>query len=202
MSQELTPKQDPVTSKEVEVAKQSPEELPRAPRFVVFGTRASGTDEVLTYLEGAVKDIPGSEVERARYVTSIDSAFFGRLTKAPVEQLALPSAEAKKESVFKRFTSLVLRKTVEAPDSGFSSGFSQEYVTRPDSIPQGVVVFSEMRQHDPYTGSNMNVSTPIDKIKGLCEQYNVPLVYATNEQSVPDIEQATRQLTSGEAQPS
>jgi hypothetical protein len=47
---------------------------------------------------------------------------------------------------------------------------------RPKTLPQGVIVFPEMRHHDGISPSS--VTTPYNEIEAFCAEHNVPIVYA------------------------
>ena len=184
-SNEIMPTQPQEVAQPTSEVGQGSGELPRVPRVVLFGSRTAGTFEAAEFIEAAIKDVPDSEVGVTRFVTGIEDAFYGRYKR--VEDKAIESSEpAQKAGRLKRVTDLVLRRTVEPK---VFSGFHAEYEKREDSIPQGVVIFPEMRLYDGRTASNMTVPTPFKVIEDLCKKHNVPMAFVDQDGDMGQIKQ-------------
>lgn len=190
-SREIDPLQPRQISQQTPEAGEANNELVRSPRVVLFGSRSAGTYAAAEFIEDAIKDIPGSDVEVARYVTSIEDAFYGRFKRVEEKSLEVSKPE-QKSGRLKRVTNLVLRRTVEP--TAFSS-IHNEFIKREDTIPQGVVIFPEMRQYDPYTNSNMTIPTPVKVIENLCRKHEVPMAFVNNEGDMGQIQQLAQGLS-------
>lgn len=188
-SNEIMPNQPQEVAQPTSEIDRTSAELARVPRVVLFGSRTSGRGKAAEFIKDAIKNVPDSEVEIARFVTGIEDAFYGRFTQA--EAKAIESIEPlQKSGRLKRVTDLVLRRTVEPPVS--SGVIKFEYIKREDTIPSGVVIFPEMRLHDDLSDSFMTVPTPVDAIESLCRQHDVPMAYANNEGDLDQIKQLTQ----------
>lgn len=188
-SQEINPQQiDPHTS-ETHIGSG---ELARVPRIVLFGNRSTDRSRAIEFIKDAIKDVPNAEVGAARRVDLIEEAFYGRV-KLVEEQAIEPSEHLQKPGLLKRITDLVLRRTVKPTDT---SGVRFKCVEREDTIPQGVIIFPEMRQHDSRSGSNMTVKTPVETIATLCRKHGVPMAFVGEDGNgkMSELKQVTQGL--------
>lgn len=131
--------------------------LDRVNRVVVYGSNLSGAGDLRDGLYALLRErgIPDSSVRLIRNVDLIERGFFGLSLDLP--DVVHPSGEA-------------------------------------HTLPRGVVIFHEMRFYD---SAGMTVSTfedrfmfdgkttPFDKIRRLCEQFDVPYITVRRE-NMPD----------------
>ena len=163
----------------------SPETQPAAPRFVVFGTRTGGVYGAADAFEKHLADLgfEDANVVAVRDAARIDDAFYGRGTgqRRVVVRPELPAAEtAAPVRLWRKAADLILRRetapAAQTPDAP----------TAPADLPQGVVVFPEMRQRT-LAGSGMFIPAPREHIADLCEQNGVPVIFMEDVQSADDL---------------
>jgi hypothetical protein len=193
--QDLTPGALPVTQE----AGTAHEQLPSSPRYVVYGKKFGNANELVDAVQAGLEASGRTDVDiyYSYNVANIANAFFGRYRdnpKAEQEDLAIasgslalaesttsPAVVPKGGSLVRRIKELV-RPTDQVPDS-----------PTPDTIPQGVLIFPEMRAYGESGMVGLTVDTPYKDIEDLCTQYGVPFAYVTK--LIPDeITQGIKQL--------
>jgi hypothetical protein len=124
--------------------------LPQNSRIVVYGTRSSGSFDLVGELNKLTPE--DTDIYASRDIANIENAFFGR---------------------------------------GRISAREQEVDQSTDTVPTGVIMFPEMRRYHRAVG--LDVPTPTQEIMDLCNQHNVPFIFAERIQSDSDLQLAIGQ---------
>lgn len=138
------------------------EMAPAKPRFVIFGSRTSGAYGTATAFEEYLTDhgFEDAQVDAVRNAAFINDAFFN----TPPEDMSREFTESKRPGVLRKLGLTLLRREVVAQEEDSKD------------LPQGVVVFPEMRQYMP-SGSGMSIPSPREYIQDLCDKNSVPVIF-------------------------
>jgi hypothetical protein len=148
----------------------TPENLRRDARFIAYGSRMSGAQELVLEIRKQLEENgqPDVEICMSRDVSFIEDVFYNR------ERRGQPKPYAQKA-----LGSLV--------------STSEAQLLNQNTLPQGVLIFPEMRQYSPM-GPGMTIPTPYERIEELCARQGVPFVHVERLETVEEIEQALHQL--------
>ena len=164
----------------------SQEAIPTKPRFLIFGSRISGAYGTADAFEKhlAALGFEAAQVDAVRDAAYIDDAFYNISQAAD----SLELEPSKPSGVLRRLGNLILRR---------------EVATSPDDagkdLPQGVVVFPQMRQYTS-SGSGMFIHSPRDYIQDLCDKNQVPVIFIEDLHSEAELANSVSAFTVGPKQ--
>lgn len=190
---ESAPDQSKVSDEIVAVSPET-EQLPRqSNRIVVYGSRGSGANDLSHKIQDVLTShgIPEHEgrLDYTRWVDRIEDTFFAR-ANPPAPEFVQPAPGLASEQVAAR--GLIRRiaatfrfrshsREIDKPVAPQLVA-AEQMVADPfqDTRPRGVIIFSTMRDHDPLSASNMNVSRDgfAGSITQLCEENQVQYLFA------------------------
>lgn len=174
MESEIAPLPDSSTTDEML------KDLEKVNRIVVYGSRLSGAFTLAKDFEEYLKDngVPDAQVHTTRNVAAINDAFFDiNHTRQQLSEILPLEPKTTKSH---KLLSLFGRKSNETNSSSMQVPDSDNPEKQTPTLPRGVIVFPEMRQYD-LNDHGMNVESPIEAIKALCDQYGVPVHQYSNE---------------------
>ena len=114
-----------------------------------------------------------AQVDAVRDVAYINDAFYN----TSPEETSSMDPTLKRKGVMRRVGRTLLRRDVAI----------QEEVAK--DLPQGVVVFPEMRQYMP-NGSGMFIPSPREYIQDLCDKNGVPVIFMETVKNEADLSAA------------
>lgn len=190
---ELIPLTDDLPTRRDALAASS--SLPRRPQVLILGNVTSGATDLWSAISdeaNARGTTPDGIVEIGKYTNNLLGALYGINDRPSKRNHAVPQEEDRQlpegagapqrtSVVAKAMGWLAARKgrraseleQVAESDTAPVPALPPE--ERAKTLPQGVIVFPEMRFHDGISPSS--VVTPYEKIEAFCVEHGVPLVY-------------------------
>ncbi|PKL31839.1 hypothetical protein CVV43_00070 [Candidatus Saccharibacteria bacterium HGW-Saccharibacteria-1] len=157
----------------------SNETLDISPRVVIYGQMSpfyGGAIELKDALKTYLGD-HGMSDERvifSRVAGNINEAFYkGRRKAESVEAAVMPLT--KREKIRNLLGSISLRLSGKESTSITETTSDNMPAVIEDTLPTAVFVFPKMR-HYSENGQGMTVDTPVEYIKRLCSEHDVPMV--------------------------
>jgi len=141
----------------------SPEIIHTKSRFLIFGSRISGAYGTADGFEKHLVALgfEDARVDAVRDAAYITDAFYNSSRAGD----SLELEPSKPSGVLHRLGNLILRReATTSPDDAIKD------------LPQGVIVFPQMRQYTP-SGMGMFIHSPRDYIQDLCDKNQVPVIF-------------------------
>jgi|GEM_PF-1476845 len=160
----------------------SSEMAPVDPRFVIFGTRVAGVYGARDAFEAhlAAAGFPDAQVDAVRDAAAIQNAFYD----IHVGDASRNIEPEQPTSTLRKFVDTLLKREVAVV---------QDEAETSTNLPQGVVVFPEMRQYTS-TGGGMTIPSPREYIQELCDEHGVPVIFMEDLQNEAELATAVSRL--------
>lgn len=183
---------DPNTANSAELA-------PQTPRFVIYGTRVAGAQELSDLIASKLEDkgVATDAITYSRSVDNIENAFFNR--EHPIKSReADQNSAAVPLSLASRAIKLLGGSSLKSLRHNYPGDVAVPVSTTGNqelSTPTGVFVFPEMRQYSENGAVGMTIDTPLERIEELCSKYNVPLVRVERTSDPAELVQEIGEIT-------